>query len=59
MPDDGKRKRELTGLLRQSARLRKQSDELAAEAKRLRGEIAKTTKGRVVERRKKQRLKGK
>jgi cell division protein FtsB len=59
VPDDGKRKKDRTRLLRQSAKLRKQSDELAAEAKRLRGEIAKTTKGRVVERRKKQRIKGK
>lgn len=59
MPDDEKRKKELTRLLRQSAKLRKQSDKLAAEAKRLRGEIATSTNGRVVERRKKQRLKGK
>jgi cell division protein FtsB len=59
VPNDEKRKKELTRLLRQSAKLRKQSDHLAAEAKRLRGEIATSTDGRVVERRKKQRLKGK
>jgi hypothetical protein len=57
--DEGKRKKELTRLLRQSAKLRKMSDELAAEAKRLRAEIAASTNGRVVERRTKQRLKGK
>jgi cell division protein FtsB len=57
--DDGKRQKELTRLLRQSAKLRKLSDVLAAEAKRLRAEIATSTDGRVVERRKKQRLKGK
>jgi len=59
VPNDEKRKKDLTRLLRQSAMLRKQSDQLAAEAKRLRGEIATSTNGRVVERRKKQRLKGK
>ena len=59
MPNDEKRKQDLSRLLRQSAMLRKQSDQLAAEAKRLRGEIATSTNGRVVERRKKQRLKGK
>jgi hypothetical protein len=57
--DDLKRKKELTRLLRRSAKLRKLSDELAAEAKRLRAEIATSTSGRVVERRKKERLKGK
>jgi hypothetical protein len=57
--DDGKRQKELTGLLRKSAKLRKMSDELAARAQRLRGEIATSTKGRVVERRTKARLRGK
>jgi hypothetical protein len=57
--DDLKRKKELTRLLRQSVKLRKMSDELAAEAKWLRAEIATSTNGRVVERRKNQRLKGK
>jgi hypothetical protein len=57
--DDLKRKKDLTRLLRQSAKLRKMSDELAGEAKRLRAEIATSTNGRVVERRKKPRLKGK
>jgi hypothetical protein len=59
VPNDEKHKKELTRLLRRSAKLRKQSDKLAAEARRLRGEIATSTNGRVVERRKKQRLKGK
>ena len=59
MPDNGKHTKELTRLLRQSAKLRKLSEELAAEAQRLRDEIATSTDGRVVERRKKQRLKGK
>ena len=59
VPNDEKRKKELMRLLRQSAKLRKQSHTLAAEVKRLRGEIATSTNGRVVERRKKQRLKGK
>jgi septal ring factor EnvC (AmiA/AmiB activator) len=57
--DNGKRKKELTGLLRKSAKLRKTSNELAAEAQRLRGEIARSTKGRVVERRKTARIRGK
>ena len=57
--DDLKHKKELTRLIRQSAKLRKMSDELAAEAERLRAEIATSTNGRVVERRKTQRLKGK
>jgi hypothetical protein len=57
--DNGKRKTELTALLRKSAKLRKMSNELAAEAQRLRGEIATSTRGRVVERRKKARIKGK
>ena len=59
MSDNGKRKKELTALLRKSAKLRMMSTELAAEAQRLRGEIATTTRGRVVERRKKARIKGK
>ena len=59
MSDIGKRKKELTALLRKSAKLRKVSNELAAEAKRLRGEIATSTRGRVVERRKKARIRGK
>jgi hypothetical protein len=57
--DDLKHKKELTRLIRQSAKLRKMSNELAAEAERLRAEIATSTNGRVVERRKNQRLKGK
>jgi hypothetical protein len=57
--DNGKRKKELTALLRKSAKLRKVSNELAAEATRLRGEIATSTRGRVVERRQKARIKGK
>ena len=56
---DLKRKRELTRLFRQSAKLRKMSDELVAEARRLRAEIATSTNGRVIERRKTQRLEGK
>jgi hypothetical protein len=57
--DNGKRKKELTALLRKSANLRKMSNVLAAEAQRLRGEIATSTRGRVVERRKKARVRGK
>ena len=59
MPDDAKLKKEVTRLLRQSVKLRKLSHELAGEATRLRAEIATSTHGRVVERRKKQRLQGK
>jgi hypothetical protein len=57
--DNGRRKKELTALLRKSAKLRKVSNELAAEAQRLRGEIATSTRGRVGDRRKKARIKGK
>ena len=56
--NDAKRKK-LDGLLSESARLREVSDELAAQAKRLRAEIAAETKGRIGERRAKPRLKGK
>jgi len=53
------RQQKLERLLKQSAKLRKVSDKLAEEAKRLRGRIAAETKGRVAERRAKPRLKGK
>jgi hypothetical protein len=53
------RQQKLERLLRESAKLRKVSDRLAEEAKRLRGRIAAETKGRVAERRTKPRLRGK
>lgn len=60
MPKETGRKRQrLDRLLAQSALLRKRSEELAAEAARLRAEIAAESKGRVVERRKKPRARGK
>ncbi len=60
MPKDGGRKKQkVDRLLAESARLRKRSEELAAQADRLRAEIAAESKGRVVERRKKPRARGK
>ena len=53
------RQKTLESLLRKSAKLRKVSDKLAADAKRLRERIAVETKGRLAERRGKPRLRGK
>jgi len=53
------RQQKLEHLLRQSAKLRKVSDKLAEEARRLRERIAAETKGRLAERRAKPRVRGK
>lgn len=59
MPDKPQHRRELARLLRESAELQMVSRELAKDVERLRAEMAKASEGRVVERRKKPRLKGK
>jgi hypothetical protein len=58
-PVNERQRKKLERLLSESARLRETAEELAEEATRLRAEIAAETRGRVVERRKKPRRKGK
>jgi hypothetical protein len=53
------RQQKLERLLRESAKLRKVSDKLAEEARRLRERIAAETKGRLAERRTKPRVRAK